>query len=211
MDFKNIRIDYNKSKIDFENLDKNPFDLFKKWFNSALEINRNEANACVLSTVSFDGKPSSRVVLIKAISDKGFTFFTNYKSHKSKDIENNNFVSLNFYWPELESQIRITGEAKKIDAKDSDDYFKSRPRESQIGAWLSDQSAVIDFNCDFTDLLVELEDRFKGKEVARPISWGGYCVDPDKMEFWQGRPSRFHDRILYEHDGKEWYKKRLAP
>ena len=153
MDLKNIRVDYKKSKINFDKLDKNPIDLFLKRFNEALAIDGNEANACVLSTVSTDGKPSSRVVLLKAISDKGFTFFTNYKSDKSRDIENNNFVALNFYWPVLESQIRITGEATKIDPKESDDYFKSRPRESQMGAWLSDQSKAIDLKYNFTDLL----------------------------------------------------------
>jgi len=211
MDLKNIRVDYKKSKINFDKLDKNPIDLFLKRFNEALAIDGNEANACVLSTVSTDGKPSSRVVLLKAISDKGFTFFTNYKSDKSRDIENNNFVALNFYWPVLESQIRITGEATKIDPKESDDYFKSRPRESQMGAWLSDQSKAIDLKYNFTDLLSVLESRFKGKEVARPLTWGGYCVNPNKIEFWQGRPSRFHDRLLYEYDGKEWSMRRLAP
>ena len=211
MDLKNMRLNYQKSKIDFENLDENPIDFFLKWFNEARNVNKYEANACVLSTVTSDNKPASRVVLLKDVGNKSFTFFTNYKSDKSFDIANNKNVALNFYWPELERQVRISGEANKIDAKDSDDYFKTRPRESQIGAWLSDQSAVIDLNCDFSDLLGELEDRFKGKEVTRPVSWGGYCVNPDKMEFWQGRPSRFHDRILYEHDGKEWSKKRLAP
>ncbi len=211
MDLKNMRLDYQKSKIDFENLDENPIDFFVKWFNEAIKINKHEANACVLSTVSVDSKPTSRVVLLKDVGDKYFTFFTNYKSDKSLDIENNNHVSLNFYWPELERQVRISGEANKIDPKDSDDYFKSRPRESQIGAWLSDQSTSIDLNYNVLDLLNELEIKFKDKEVDRPLHWGGYNIDANKIEFWQGRPLRFHDRILYEFDGDTWCKKRLAP
>ena len=115
MDFKNMRLNYQKSKIDFSNLDDNPIDFFLKWFNEALKINKNEANACVLSTISFDNKPSSRVVLLKDVNDKCFTFFTNYKSNKSVDIENNKNVALNFYWPELERQVRVSGEANKID------------------------------------------------------------------------------------------------
>ena len=157
MDLKNIRVNYKKSKIDFENLDENPIVFFLKWFDQALKINKDEANACVLSTISSNNKPSSRVVLLKDVSDKGFIFFTNYKSDKSIDIENNNDVSLNFYWPELERQVRINGEAEKIDSKDSDNYFKSRPRESQLGAWLSDQSTSIELNYNFTNAFNILE------------------------------------------------------
>jgi pyridoxamine 5'-phosphate oxidase len=211
VDLKNIRINYKKSKIDFENLDENPITFFLKWLDEALEINKDEANACILSTISHDNKPSSRVVLLKDVSDKGFIFFTNYKSNKSLDIENNNYVALNFYWPELERQVRISGEAKKTDAKDSDNYFKSRPRESQLGAWLSNQSTLIDLNYNFIDSLEVLESKFKDKEVPRPLHWGGYCINADKIEFWQGRPLRLHDRILYKLNGENWHKKRLAP
>ena len=211
MDLKNMRLNYQQSKIDFENLDENPIDFFLKWFNEALKINKNEANACVLSTISSDNKPSSRVVLLKDVSDKSFTFFTNYKSDKSVDIENNKHVAINFYWPELERQVRISGEAKKIDPKDSDEYFKSRPRESQIGAWLSDQSTPIELNYNFTDSFNNLETKFKDKEVSRPLHWGGYNIDANTIEFWQGKPLRLHDRILYEFDGENWHKKRLAP
>ena len=206
-----MRLNYQQSKIDFENLPVNPIDFFLKWFNEALKINKNEVNACVLSTISSDNKPSSRVVLLKDVSDKSFTFFTNYKSDKSVDIENNKHVALNFYWSELERQVRISGEAKKIDHKDSDDYFKSRPRESQIGAWLSDQSTPIELNYNFTASFNELETKFKDKEVNRPLHWGGYNINANTIEFWQGRPLRLHDRILYEFDGENWHKKRLAP
>mgnify|MGYP003688187407 FL=1 len=211
MDLKNLRLNYKKSSIDFKNLEDNPISFFLKWFDDALKVNKDEANACVLSTVSLENKPSSRVVLLKSVNEKGFTFFTNYKSNKSLDIQNNPNVSLNFYWPELERQVRITGIAEQISPKDSDEYFKNRPRESQMGAWLSHQSTSIGLYYDFMDTLNKLESTFKGKDVERPLHWGGYCIIPSKIEFWQGRPSRLHDRLLYEFDENVWNKKRLAP
>lgn len=211
MDLKNLRLNYKKSSIDFKNLEDNPISFFLKWFDDALKENKDEANACVLSTVSAENKPSSRVVLLKSVNEKGFTFFTNYKSNKSLDIQNNPNVSLNFYWPELERQVRITGVSEQISPKDSDEYFKNRPRESQMGAWLSHQSTSIGLYYDFMDTLNKLESTFKGKDVERPLHWGGYCIIPSKIEFWQGRPSRLHDRLLYEFVEKVWNKKRLAP
>ncbi len=211
MDLKNLRLNYKKSAIDFKNLEDNPISFFLKWFDDALKVNKDEANACVLSTVSVENKPSSRVVLLKSVHEKGFTFFTNYKSDKSLDIQNNPNVSLNFYWPELERQVRITGIAEQISPKDSDEYFKNRPRESQMGAWLSHQSTSIGLYYDFMDTLNKLESTFKGKDIERPLHWGGYCIIPSKIEFWQGRPSRLHDRLLYEFDENVWNKKRLAP
>ena len=211
MDLNNLRLNYKKSAIDFKNLEDNPISFFLKWFDDALKVNKDEANACVLSTVSVENKPSSRVVLLKSVNEKGFTFFTNYKSNKSLDIQNNPNVSLNFYWPELERQVRITGIAEQISAKDSDEYFKNRPRESQMGAWLSHQSTSIGLYYDFMDNLNKLESSFKGKDIERPLHWGGYCVIPSKIEFWQGRPSRLHDRLLYELDENVWNKERLAP
>jgi pyridoxamine 5'-phosphate oxidase len=211
MDLKNLRLNYKKSSIDFKNLENNPISFFLKWFDDALKVNKEEANACVLSTVSVENKPSSRVVLLKSVNEKGFTFFTNYKSNKSLDIQNNPNVSLNFYWPELERQVRITGVAEQISPKDSDEYFKNRPRESQMGAWLSHQSTSIGLYYNFMDTLNKLESTFKGKDVERPLHWGGYCIIPSKIEFWQGRPSRLHDRLLYELDENVWNKKRLAP
>ena len=211
MDLKNLRLNYKKSSIDFKNLEDNPISFFLKWFDDALKVNKEEANACVLSTVSVENKPSSRVVLLKSVNEKGFTFFTNYKSNKSLDIQNNPNVSLNFYWPELERQVRITGVAEQISPKDSDEYFKNRPRESQMGAWLSHQSTSIGLYYNFMDTFNKLESTFKGKDVERPLHWGGYCIIPSKIEFWQGRPSRLHDRLLYELDENVWNKKRLAP
>lgn len=211
MDLNNLRLNYKKSSIDFKNLEDNPISFFLKWFDDALKVNKDEANACVLSTVSVENKPSSRVVLLKSVNEKGFTFFTNYKSNKSLDIQNNPNVSLNFYWPELERQVRITGIAEQISPKDSDEYFKNRPRESQMGAWLSHQSTSIGLYYNFMDTLNKLESTFKGKDIERPLHWGGYCIIHSKIEFWQGRPSRLHDRLLYEFDENVWNKKRLAP
>ena len=211
MDIKNLRLNYKKSTIDFKNLAKNPIQYFMNWFEDALKVNNLEANACVLSSVSSDNYPSSRVVLLKGVNENGFTFFTNYKSSKAKDIDANPNVALNFYWPELERQVRIAGIAKKITINDSDTYFKSRPRESQMGAWLSDQSKVIGLDYNFMDTLNSLESKFKDKEVARPLNWGGYCIEPIKVEFWQGRPSRLHDRLEYKREDGKWIYKRLAP
>ena len=211
MDIKNLRLNYKKSTIDFKNLAKNPIQYFMNWFEDALKVSKQEANACVLSSVSSDNCPSSRVVLLKGVNENGFTFFTNYKSSKAKDIDANPNVALNFYWPELERQVRIVGIAKKITINDSDTYFKSRPRESQMGAWLSDQSKVIGLDYNFMETLNSLESKFKDKEVERPLHWGGYCIEPIKVEFWQGRPSRLHDRLEYKIEDGKWIYKRLAP
>ena len=211
MDIKNLRLNYKKSTIDFKNLAENPIHYFMNWFEDALKVNEQEANACVLSTISSGNHPSSRVVLLKDINESGFTFFTNYQSSKAKDIDANPNVALNFYWPELERQVRITGTAKKNSINDSDTYFESRPRDSQMGAWLSDQSEVIGLDYNFIDKLSSLESKFKDKAVTRPLHWGGYCIMPVKVEFWQGRPSRLHDRLVYEMKNGKWIYKRLAP
>ena len=211
MNLNNIRTDYKRSKIDFKNLEKNPIIFFIKWFEDALKFNKKEANSCVLSTVDSNNRPTSRVVLLKSVSEDGFIFFTNYQSQKSINIRNNNYVAINFFWQELERQVRISGNAKKIDAKSSDAYFKTRPRESQMGAWISSQSKDISLDYNFTDDLDSLKNKFRGKVIHRPSYWGGYCILPYKIEFWQGRPSRLHDRILYEFNDKSWRKRRLAP
>jgi pyridoxamine 5'-phosphate oxidase len=211
MDIKNLRVNYKKSAIEFNTLEDNPIQYFMNWFADALAVNKDEANACVLSTISALNTPSSRVVLLKEVNENGFTFFTNYTSRKAKDIEHNNNVALNFYWPELERQVRINGVAQKISAQESDTYFKSRPRQSQMGAWVSEQSKAIKLYYDFPDILNKLESKFKGKEIKRPLHWGGYCVAPTSVEFWQGRPSRLHDRLVYELDEEIWNKKRLSP
>jgi len=213
-DFKNkikhLREDFNKHKLNFNNLPEHPVSLFSKWMEQALEKN-DEANAFVLSTVSDKNTPSSRVLLLRDFDTKGFTFFTNYKSIKANDIENNNNVALNFYWPKFQRQVRIVGLAEKISDLDSDKYFISRPRESQIGAWVSQQSSVIPLDTDFENNMVNMESKFKGKKVERPLNWGGYKVMPKSVEFWQGRPSRLHDRVKYTISKNNWKLDRLAP
>ncbi|MBT7480955.1 MAG: pyridoxamine 5'-phosphate oxidase [Flavobacteriales bacterium] len=185
-------------------------DLFSNWFSQALDADKDNAISFVLSTVSQENIPSSRVLLMRKVDENGFTFFTNYDSSKSKDIENNHFVSINFFWNKLEKQIRIIGKAIKVPAEDSDTYFNSRPEKSKIGAVISNQSSIIDFNLDFEELISELD--LEKQAIERPKNWGGYKVIPTKIEFWQGRPSRLHDRVLYvKTDENNWKKERLAP
>ena len=206
-----IREDFNKSKIDFSNISDHPIKMFNDWFEMALESDKDNAILFVLSTVSTKNIPSSRVVLLRGVDENGFTFFTNYESAKSKDIEVNNMVSANFFWEKLEKQVRITGKAMKIPESESDKYFSSRPRESQLGAWSSNQSSIIDVYYKLMSKMDEFEGIFKGKKVERPLNWGGYCIDPEKVEFWQGRPSRLHDRLLFTKEKNRWKKERLAP
>lgn len=206
---KNIRTDYIKNELNIEDLQKNPFDLFNLWMDDALKC-IDEPNAFVLSTVNKNGLPSSRVLLLRGISSIGFSFYTNYNSQKAKDISINPNVSLNFFWPVLERQIRINGQVRKLSDDESTTYFNSRPYDSQIGAWSSPQSQIINSR----NILDERVDKFKNKyknEVPRPPHWGGYIVEPESMEFWQGRASRLHDRFLFKiRDGK-WDASRLAP
>ena len=211
MDLKNLRLSYGKNKIDFNNLEEDPIIFFKRWFEVALKNTKSEANSCVLSTITKLNTPSTRVVLLKDITDNGFVFFTNFNSSKSTDMSNNNNVSLNFYWPEIERQVRINGTVTMIKRKESVEYFQSRPRESQLGAWLSEQSSSINFDHSFDSELNIIEDKFKDKDIECPLHWGGYCVKPLKFEFWQGRPSRLHDRLIYEFESNCWKLKRLAP
>ena len=208
---KNIREDFKKSKIDFNTIPDHPLELFNAWLEMALESDKDNAIAFVLSTISDLNIPSSRIVLLRGVSEKGFTFFTNYKSRKAKDIENNKMVSANFYWEKLEKQVRITGKAIKISAKESDEYFSERPRESQLGAWASKQSSVINLYYKLMNKVDEFEGIFKGKNVERPLHWGGYCILPESVEFWQGRPFRLHDRLIFKKEKDNWKKERLSP
>tara|TARA_B100000902_G_scaffold63639_1_gene70376 strand:+ start:7559 stop:8194 length:636 start_codon:yes stop_codon:yes gene_type:complete len=211
MDINNQRIEYSKDNIDFSDPPSHPLDLFKDWFSFELKHNLNEANACVLSTVNNDNIPSSRVILLKQIVDSGFIFFTNYQSSKAIHISNNSNVALNFYWHNSERQVRVSGKAKKISASDSDIYFKQRPIDSKIGAWVSSQSKIINMDHQFTEEVDKIKREFLYKEIERPKFWGGYCIEPIKIEFWQGRPSRLHDRLLYSFINNNWLIQRLSP
>lgn len=206
-----IRKDYKRASMSFEDLKSNPIDQFNIWFNNALSLNVMEVNAMVLSTVSKDCIPSGRVVLLKNVDYSGFTFYTNYNSSKGLDMKYNPNVSATFFWPELEQQIRIVGTVMKLDAESSDIYFNSRPKGSQIAASVSNQSTLIDDRSLLEKEVNRLEKLYKNQEIPRPNHWGGYLLSPFKIEFWQGRASRLHDRCLYELHGESWKMYRLAP
>ncbi len=208
---ENIRVDYDKSLIDFKSIDKSPFHLFNKWIDQAFLIDKDNANAFVLSTVSDNMVPSSRVVLMRGFSEQGLVFYTNYNSKKSKDILINNNVSANFFWPQLEKQIRINGKVEKISSDESDEYFNNRPLESKFGAIISDQSSEISLDYDFTKKINSLKLENKTKSPKRPDNWGGFKVVISYFEFWQGRPSRLHDRLCYTLESGKWNISRKSP
>lgn len=207
-----IRTDYSKSKLDIQSVDKDPLIQFEKWFKQAIEAKALEPNAMNLATLSEKGTPSSRIVLLKGIEKSQFVFYTNYQSQKGRELEHNPACALNFFWPELERQIRIEGVVSRVSAKASDEYFQSRPRESQVGAWASPQSTMIDNREILEERAKQIDVKYKGLEVLpRPKQWGGFGVTPFEIEFWQGRPSRLHDRIVYTKTDNRWNINRLAP
>lgn len=207
----NIRQDYIKEALNEESVNLNPIHQFISWMNEALHSKVIEPNAMTIATVDSSGQPSARVVLLKNIKEQGFVFFTNYNSHKGKDIAENNRVALLLFWPELERQVRIEGKAEKLPFEDSETYFQSRPFGSQIGAFASPQSEVIPDRKSLTRKIEELEKKFQNKHVPMPLHWGGYLVRPDKIEFWQGGASRLHDRLQYRKTNEGWSIDRLAP
>jgi pyridoxamine 5'-phosphate oxidase len=207
-----LRKEYSSRSLLETDIESSPIDQFKKWWTEAVNSQIDEVNAMTLATSSSDGMPSARIILLKGLNKNGFVFFTNYKSYKAMHLEENPKACLVFFWKELERQVRITGLVKKISEKESDEYFFSRPVGSQIGAWASDQSQVIESRQWLENRYLQLTEEFKQKELKRPPNWGGYVVTPVIIEFWQGRPSRLHDRIQYtlEEDGS-WKIERLSP
>ncbi len=206
----NLRRDYTKDSFNEKTALKNPFEQFKVWFDDAVNYPMMEPNAMALSTVNSEGKPSSRIVLLKRYDENGFVFFTNYESRKGKELEKNPYASLLFYWDRLERQIRIEGITEKISSEESDDYFQSRPYESRLGAWASKQSEVLPSRFTLIREVAKLLVKYPAK-VPLPPFWGGYRLKPDIFEFWQGRPSRLHDRIRYSKRGGLWVVERLYP
>lgn len=211
MKLDSIRREYKFAELTRKSIDKNPFKQFAIWLSDALNAKVNEATAMSAITIGTDGFPQSRIVLLKGYSEKGFTFFTDYKSEKGKDIIENPKIGIHFFWPELERQIRISGYAEKTNDKVSDGYFQSRPITSQIAAIVSNQSEEIPNREFLENRFFDLQNELHGKIPKRPESWGGYLVKPVKIEFWQGRESRLHDRILYNKTDKDWILTRLAP
>lgn len=203
--------DFSKSRLDEKGVLPDPVLQFEKWFHEAVEAKVNDPNAMVLSTVDKHGKPSSRVMLLRYFSEKGFVFYTNYHSRKAKEIEQNPNACLNFFWPEVERQVRVEGKLEKQSEDESDIYFQSRPRTSQLGAWVSAQSSLLKSREDLDSSFHELEKKYEGKKIPRPPFWGGYRLMHEMAEFWQGRPSRLHDRIRYTAGPDGWKIERLYP
>lgn len=208
----NIRKEYRKASLDVSSVHEDPIKQFEKWFGEALQAEVAEPNAMNLATVNENGKPSSRMVLLKGLENNRFVFYTNYQSRKGKELENNPACALTFFWPELERQVRIEGMAMRVNPELSDLYFRSRPRESQLGAWASPQSAPIESRAILQERFRQIETKFAGQDVLpRPHQWGGFQIDPYEIEFWQGGPGRLHDRIHYTRVDGVWKIHRLAP
>lgn len=211
MDLFNIRRDFTLRTLDESEVLKSPIGMLQLWLNNAIETKALEPTAMTVSTVSEEGKPSSRVVLLKNLTDDGLTFFTNYDSKKGHEIAGNGHVAVNFIWHELERQIRIEGIASKLSEEESISYYNMRPRDTRIGAWASPQSQTIPNRQFLDDQVKKYETVFANKEIPKPAQWGGYIIKPELFEFWQGRKNRLHDRILYTKKGFDWEITRLAP
>jgi pyridoxamine 5'-phosphate oxidase len=211
MSIADIRKDYQLKSLSELEVNNNPFSQFSSWWDEAVQSEIDEVNAMTLSTITNEGKPSSRIVLLKGFDSKGFVFFSNYNSSKAQQISSNSHVSLLFFWKELERQIRIDGVCSKVSAEESDAYFHSRPIGSRLGAWASPQSEKIQDREVLVQRLASVTQEFGLENVPRPPHWGGYQVVPTRIEFWQGRSNRLHDRILYEQQELSWQISRLAP
>lgn len=211
MSIADLRKEYSRASLSEEDVHPDPIEQFSKWFGEAIAAQVPEANAMSVSTVGANGRPSSRILLIKDFDQRGFTFFTNYESRKGSELLDNQYAALLFYWIELERQVRIEGRVERISEAENDAYFQSRPLKSRLGAIASSQSRPIDSRATLENRLAQVEQQY-GEHPVRPAHWGGYRLVPDYLEFWQGRPSRFHDRIAYtrQADGS-WQRQRLQP
>lgn len=203
---------YNEDSMDESTVDRDPLKLFQRWLDEAKASGMHLPEAMTLATATPDGKPSARLILLKGSDERGFVFYTNYNSVKARELDSNPQAALVFYWPQLERQVRVEGKVERTSADESDAYFKTRPRESQIGAIASPQSEVIASREALQRSADELERLYEGREVSRPEHWGGYRLLPERIEFWKGRPGRLHDRISYQRqDDGSWAIARLAP
>lgn len=209
---QSLRIDYTHGRpLDEPDMAREPADQFRRWFDEAVSFGVHEPNAMALATVSAQGAPSVRIVLLKDFDTDGFTFFTNYTSHKGHDLAANPHASAVFYWREQERQVRVDGAVHKLPADQSEAYFHTRPREAQIGAWASHQSAPLASRHALEAQFQEIRDRYQDQPIPLPPFWGGYLIVPSVVEFWQGRGGRLHDRLVYRRQNDQWQLVRLSP
>lgn len=210
MNIAQLRREYARAALDEANILPDPFAQFSRWLTEAIQAKLPEPTAMTLATADAKGRPGARIVLLKGIDAEGFSFYTNYDSRKGRDLAANPYASLLFYWAELERQVRVEGQVERVSEGESDAYYGSRPLGSRIGAWASPQSSVIDSR-EQLEIRVQQMALQHADNPPRPPHWGGYLVVPEVLEFWQGRPSRLHDRIRYRRDGGNWIRERLAP
>ncbi|MCA1769264.1 MAG: pyridoxamine 5'-phosphate oxidase [Halomonas sp.] len=206
-----IRRDYEGGQLDESQSTDNPMELFDEWLTLALESEGDDGNAMTLATVDSQGLPHARVVLLKGVDEQGLVFYTNYHSHKGSELSNVPYAALVFWWPSLARQVRVEGSVEQVSTDESNAYFASRPRASQLGAWIATQSVVIPGRDWIEERQSRFEQAYEGQEIPRPVHWGGYRVVPTMIEFWQGQPSRLHDRIRYESRHGQWQHFRMAP
>ena len=211
MDAASLRKEYTRAGLDRADMKPDPLLQFHQWFEETLAADLHEPNAMIVATATPDGRPSARTVLLKGYDERGFVFYTNYEGRKAGELDANPACALLFYWGELERQVRIEGRATRLSNSESDAYFASRPRGSRLGAWASEQSRPVEDRSVLEERVRELEARYEGREIPRPPFWGGYRVEPEVFEFWQGRENRLHDRISYRRDGGTWRLERLQP
>jgi pyridoxamine 5'-phosphate oxidase len=212
MSVADLRKEYTFLGLSETQAHSNPFEQFKLWFDQAVAAQLPEPNAMTIATATLDGKPSARMVLLKDCDERGFVFYTNYQSNKGQQLIENPWGAIVFWWAQLERQVRIEGRVEKVSDAESDEYFNSRPIGSQLGAWASNQSQVVESREVLERQLEQLKEEYENKDVPRPPHWGGFRVIPDEIEFWQGRPNRLHDRLLYRRgENGSWTIQRLSP